>query len=106
MPAQETQKARKNPGSLHSTALGCESVRNMRIPPRGLEKSHIPTGKLRNAPRSGAKSGALSIGPFLAMMIDAAPKLTETEKNAVLVMVQTFLGSKSASALSDAADEK
>jgi len=41
---------------------------------------------------------------FLAMMIDAAPKLSETEKNAVLVLVQTLLGLKSASGLSDAAD--
>ncbi len=33
-PTQEMQKARKNPGFLHSTALGCDSVQSMRIPPR------------------------------------------------------------------------
>jgi hypothetical protein len=43
---------------------------------------------------------------FLATMIDAAPRLSENEKNAVLVLVQTFLDSKAASARSDAAGAK
>jgi hypothetical protein len=39
-------------------------------------------------------------------MTEAAPKLSETEKNAVLVLVQTFLGSKAAIARADAAGAK
>jgi hypothetical protein len=59
-------------------------------------------GALRNPVQSECNPG----DPFLAAMIDAAPKLSENEKNAIQVLVQTFLGSKAASARSDAADAK
>jgi hypothetical protein len=62
----------------------------------------VTPGALQNPVQSKSNPGDL----FLATMIDAAPKLSENEKNAVLVLVKTFLGSKSASARADAAGAK
>jgi hypothetical protein len=59
-------------------------------------------GALQNPVQSESNAGDL----FLAMMTDAAPKLTENEKNAVLVLVRTFLGSKATSARPDAPDPR
>ena len=88
---------------MPSVAVHCDSVRDGQLPPRGLEEFQFSSQISRVASNGGANYGAhlkevVEIDPFLATLIEAAPNLSENEKKAVLVLVKTFISSRSSCA--------
>jgi hypothetical protein len=71
-------------------------------PTKTREKVRMARGALQNP----VQLESSLCDPFLAVMIIAAPKLSENEKHAVLVLVETFLGSKAALSRADAPEAK